>query len=130
MIILSIKTDNPQAEIALFDTNNIIHEITWHAHRELADTIHIKIKQLIDESGKNINDIEAIVCFKGPGSFTGLRIGLTVANTIAYALQVPIVGETGKHWQQKGITRIMNNENEKIILPEYGGKVHITQPKK
>jgi tRNA threonylcarbamoyladenosine biosynthesis protein TsaB len=43
-----------------------------------------------------MHDIEGVVCFKGPGSFTGLRIGLTVGNALAYAQNIPVVASKSK----------------------------------
>jgi len=67
---------------------------------------------------------------KGPGSFTGLRIGITVFNTIADTNNVPIVGETGDSWQDKAIMRLENGENDHVVLPEYGSEANITKPRK
>ena len=74
MIILTIRTDNPEAEIGLYENEKQLAYKTWQAHRSLAETIHIKIKELLNEANKSLDDIEGIACFKGPGSFTGLRI--------------------------------------------------------
>lgn len=68
--------------------------------------------------------------FRGPGSFTGLRIGLTVANTIASAQSLPIVGATGDEWQQQSIDRLSRGESDTIVLPEYGSGARITKPRK
>lgn len=68
--------------------------------------------------------------YKGPGSFTGLRIGITVFNTLAYANTWPIVGVTGDDWRQLGVKRLENKENDEIVLPEYGGEANITTPRK
>ncbi len=130
MIILAIRTDKPDAEVGLFNGVKKLDYKVWSAHRELADTIHIQIKKLLDSANKDWADIEAVVVFKGPGSFTGLRIGFTIANTIAYSQKIPIVSCKGKSWLQDGISRLKNNEDEHIALPEYGGKVNITKPKK
>jgi tRNA threonylcarbamoyladenosine biosynthesis protein TsaB len=130
VIILSIRTDKPESEIAIFDDHKKIDKIIWQAHRSLADTIHIKIKELLDASGKGWGDIQGLVCFKGPGSFTGLRIGLTVANTIAYSNNAQIVSCNGEDWQEQGVIRLLKGENEKIALPFYGREAKITKPKK
>lgn len=130
MIILTIRTDKPESEIALFDNQDKIDEIIWQAHRTLADTIHLKIKGLLDKNSRDWQDIKGIVCFKGPGSFTGLRIGLTVGNTLAYGLEIPIIGSSGNNWQNNGTKELLAGKNQKIIIPNYGAEVKITKPKK
>jgi tRNA threonylcarbamoyladenosine biosynthesis protein TsaB len=68
--------------------------------------------------------------YKGPGSFTGLRIGLSIGNALANSFDIPIVGETGDDWIQHGLKRLEDQENDKIVMPEYGAPVHITKQKK
>jgi tRNA threonylcarbamoyladenosine biosynthesis protein TsaB len=129
MIILTIRTDKPEAEIGLFRDIDQLSYVSWQAHRELAETLHGKIRDILSGQKFELKDVEGIVCYKGPGSFTGLRIGLTVADTLSYGFEIPIVGSTGDNWIQEGIKRLVAGENEKIALPEYGADVHITLPK-
>ncbi len=129
MIILTIRTDKPEAELGLFDDKKKLTYYEWEAHRQLAETIHQKIKALLKSQQKDWQDIEGIVCLKGPGSFTGLRIGLTVANALAASLNVPIVGTTGKDWCEAGIITLKKGQSENVVMPEYGSPVHITLPK-
>jgi tRNA threonylcarbamoyladenosine biosynthesis protein TsaB len=129
MLILTIRTDRPEAEVGLYDDEKQLAYEVWEAHRELSNTIHKKIKTLLESQHKDYKDIEGIVCFEGPGSFTGLRIGLTVADTFAYALNIPIVGTTDD-WIEQGINRLRAGQNDRIALPHYGAPVHITQQKK
>ncbi len=129
MLILSIRTDRPQAEIGLFnDTHQIAHE-SWQAHRQLAETIHLKIRELLRSQKKELSDIQAIAVFKGPGSFTGLRIGVSVANALADSLAVPIIGSGGDNWAKKAIAELQAGNNDHIVLPEYGAPPHVTKPK-
>lgn len=130
MLILTIRTDKPQAEIGLFEDDKQVAYQSWQAHRQLAETIHQKIEDLLAGEGPGLSDLGGIVCFKGPGSFTGLRIGLATGNALAYGLNVPIVSEQGEDWIKKGIRRLQKAENEVVSLPEYGNPAHITQPKK
>lgn len=127
MMILSIRTDKPKAEVGLFDYDKKLAYETWEAHRELSATIHKKILELLKEQNKTFQDLDGIVCFKGPGSFTGLRIGLTVANTLATELNVPIVGTSGKKWCAQGLDDLAKNNSDQIVLPDYGAPVHITK---
>ena len=130
MIILTIRTDSPEAEIGLFDGSNKLAYKTWQAHRQLAETIHEQIKHLLSDQKLDWQNIRAIVCYKGPGSFTGLRIGLSVGNALAYGLNVPIVGTMDEDWIETGQALIGSDKDEKIIIPEYGAPVNITKPKK
>jgi tRNA threonylcarbamoyladenosine biosynthesis protein TsaB len=130
VIILSIKTDQPESEFALYSDHTLLAATKYLAHRDLAQTIHIKIAELLKQSKLSLKDIEGIICFKGPGSFTGLRIGLTVANSLSYGLNIPIVGSKGPNWQTKAIDDLANHKNQKTVLPFYGSEPHITQPKK
>ncbi len=130
MIILTIRTDKPDAEIGLYDNEVKLEYLTWTAHRQLAETIHQKIEGILKKQSKNWQDINAVACFKGPGSFTGLRIGLTVANALAYSLQIPVVGASEENWLHNSIHALLDGENDIQINPEYGRDVHITKPKK
>jgi len=127
---VTIRTDKPEAEVGLYDGEDLLQHEAWLAHRQLAETIHSKLHQLLEDAHKGWQDIEGIIVFQGPGSFTGLRIGLTVANTMAQALDVPIVGCTGDNWQKQGLSRIKDGEDGRVIAPDYGAPVHITPQKK
>jgi len=129
MLVLTIRTDKPESELGMFEDARQLHYERWQAHRQLAETINKKIEEILKTQSKSRHDIQAIVVFKGPGSFTGLRIGITVANTLADSLRIPIVSANGDDWVQTGISRLLATENERIALPEYGGEPNITQPK-
>ena len=130
MLILTLRTDKPESEIGLFDDTKKMDYKIWTAHRQLAETIHNEIHELLKKHGWDWPDLKGLVVYSGPGSFTGLRIGLTVANTLAESLSLPIIGETGEQWLETGIKRINASENDQLVLPQYGQEVHITAPKK
>lgn len=129
MTILTIRTDKPEAEIGLYADKEQLAYKVWAAHRELAETLHSQIDKLLRSLGKDWEDIEGIVCYKGSGSFTGLRIGLSVGNALAYSLGIPIAAR-GNDWIEQGISDLAEGKSDKVALPEYGSPVYTTQPKK
>ena len=130
MKILTIRTDKPEAELGLYDDNNESQYYKWEAHRQLAETIHLKLSDLLNADGTDLHMIEGIVVYLGPGSFTGLRIGITVANALASSLEIPIVGGVSQDWQLAGIGHLVSGENDGIVLPEYGALPNVSAPKK
>jgi tRNA threonylcarbamoyladenosine biosynthesis protein TsaB len=130
MLILTIRTDKPEAELGIFDNESELEYIIWQAHRQLSSTIHIKLAGLLNKNKLVLADLGGIVVFQGPGSFTGLRIGISLANALAYSLNVPIIGTDGDNWQSQGILRLVNGDSMKQVMPKYGSEPHTTQPRK
>lgn len=102
----------------------------WEAGRSLAHDMLGYVRDRLAEHQASFHDITAIGVLRGPGSFTGLRIGLTVCNTLAESLAVPIVGVVGSDWQAMALDRLSRGDNDRIVLPEYGSEAHITSPRK
>lgn len=130
MTILSLRTDKPEAEIGLFDSQKRLIYEAWQADRKLADTIHQKINEVLNKSSKTLDDIQGIVVFKGPGSFTGLRIGITVVNALAYSYGIPIVTRSGQDWLETGIQDLLAGQDDKTAVPEYGAPAKTTKPRR
>ncbi|PID33499.1 hypothetical protein CR969_00460 [Candidatus Saccharibacteria bacterium] len=124
MIIL-IDTSTPVCCLTVIDGGEKQH-FEWQADRKLAKGLLAFIKDKVGD----FHSISGIGVMKGPGSFTGLRIGITVANTLSESLEVPIVGAEGENWQELALDRLKNNQSDKIVLPEYGAEANITKPRK
>ena len=129
-MILTLRTDKPEAEIGLYQNGQQLIYEQWPAHRRLAETIHQKIRDMLKSQNKSLEDIKAIAVYQGPGSFTGLRIGLSVANALAMSYKLPIVGTTGDDWQEAAFAKRAGGESDVTVVPEYGADVHITAQKK
>ena len=128
-MILTVRTDQPEAEVSLYDGPDKLASESWKAHRELSSSIHKVIKKLLQHVGKDWKDISGIVYYKGPGSFTGLRIGAAVANALAFGAGVPLAATDGENWIEDGIEALANGQSEPA-LPEYGADPHTTIQKK
>jgi tRNA threonylcarbamoyladenosine biosynthesis protein TsaB len=128
-MILLLDTSTPECRLTLVDGEQHFNDI-WAADRTLADKLLGYLRSQLQSHGKTWQDITGIGVLKGPGSFTGLRIGLTVVNTLADGLSVPIVGETGEDWQKNALTRLYKGENDTLVMPLYGREANITKPRK
>jgi tRNA threonylcarbamoyladenosine biosynthesis protein TsaB len=126
MLIITIRTDKPEAELGLYEDAKQLKYETWLAHRELAETIHLKLAALLKSQNHELHDVQGIVVFQGPGSFTGLRIGITAANALAYSLGIPIVATEDPNWLENGLAALQKGENDTTALPEYGAAPNIT----
>jgi tRNA threonylcarbamoyladenosine biosynthesis protein TsaB len=130
MIVLGIRTDKPEAELYLYKDDEKLAELKWPAHLKLAETLNSKIEEILNKSSISYDSLTGVVVFKGPGSFTGLRIGMSVANALAYAQSVPIVAAQGKDWLKKGLNDLSRGKNDKTAIPEYGAPARTTRPRK
>jgi tRNA threonylcarbamoyladenosine biosynthesis protein TsaB len=130
-MILTIKTDQPDAELAIYEKSGIkLTSNSWRAHRELEVTILSEIENLLNDLDANYGLLTGVVIFAGPGSFTGLRIGFAVSNTLAASLNIPNTKSAGEDWAITGIEKLTSLSGPQILLPDYGGEANITQPRK
>lgn len=125
-----IKAAGPDAELYLYDGQKQLDSHSWKADRVLAQTILSCIDDLLKRNSTSLKEIKALAVFSGPGSFTGLRIGHSVANSLAYALDLPIVATAGQDWQSSAIRRLQAGENDRMVLPHYGAAARTTAPRK
>lgn len=130
-MILALRTDSPIAEFYLFSQKGQkLSEKTWQADRNLARELLSQLEIFLRDNNAVFQDITGLIVYRGPGSFTGLRIGLTVANTWAYSENIPIVGETGDDWREMGIKHLQMGTNHTGVMPLYGSEPRITKPRK
>ena len=127
-MILLLDTSTPTCRLTLVSDVETVYE--WEAGRGLAKDLLGFLEESLAKSGATFQDITGLGVFRGPGSFTGLRIGITVMNTPAQSLLIPIVGELEEDWKTKALNRLKSQQNDQIVLPEYGGEAHITTPRK
>lgn len=128
-MILLLNTSEPSCELVLVDEGGR-HVKNWQADRQLAKGLLAWLRHSITVHGSEWSDIRGIGVYRGPGSFTGLRIGLTVMNTLAESLDVPIVGVTGSDWRDDAVTRLEQAENDRIIMPFYDRDATVTTQRK
>lgn len=128
-MILLLDTSTPLCKLTLIDGEKH-YENEWQADRQLAKGLLAYLHDQLESQGKTFSDLTGMGVFAGPGSFTGLRIGLAVLNTLADSENVPIVGGTGDGWQTEVLDKLQNGQNERIVLPFYGSDANITTPRK
>lgn len=98
--------------------------------RELSKNLLQFLQQSLESEGRGWSDLTGVVVFRGPGSYTSLRIGTTVANTLADGLQIPIVGSSGENWRAEGDELLKEQTAPQVITPIYYQDAVITQPRK
>ena len=128
-MILLLDTSTGECKLTLV-SNDTQYDYTWQADRRLAKELLGFLRDRLAEHAVSLQDITGIGVMRGPGSFTGLRIGITVMNTLAESLSVPIVGESGDEWRRIALQRLTDGESDQLVLPEYGADAHITKPRK
>lgn len=131
-MILFIRTDSPVAVVGLVRaTGEKVAEQHIELGRSMARDLPRAIENLLRENDCAWRALKGLAVFRGPGSFTGLRIGCSIANAVAYASHVPIVGTSGEEaWLETAVERLAAGENDKIVLPYYGAEARITKPRK
>ena len=92
MKVLAIDTSNYVLGVAIVDQEKVIGEVITNLPKNHSVRVMPTIEQLMKECGIKPKELDRIVVAMGPGSYTGVRIGVTIAKTLAWSLQIPLVG--------------------------------------
>ncbi len=129
-MILCLKTDSQETYIGLWDNQTEIVWRKWESGRELSNQLLGEIETLLKTVQLRFEDLTGVIIYEGPGSYTGLRIGFSVANALGYSLNIPVMQESGEDWIMKGLKKYERKSEFIPVSPVYGGQIHITKPKK
>jgi tRNA threonylcarbamoyladenosine biosynthesis protein TsaB len=91
-MIICLETSTNLCSVALCDSGGLISLRESDDSKSHASKLTVFINEILKESGLKTRDLGAIAVSKGPGSYTGLRIGVSVAKGIAYASSIPLIG--------------------------------------
>jgi len=90
-IILSIETATQVCSVALHEDNKLIGAKELLEDRSHSENLAVMIRDLLSLTGKSVNDLSAVAVSKGPGSYTGLRIGVSMVKGLCYGLNIPLI---------------------------------------
>lgn len=108
MTILAIDTSNNPLGVALIDEEKVLGEYITNLKKNHSIRIMPAIQSLMKDCEVLPGDLTKIVVAKGPGSYTGVRIGVTIAKTLAWSLNLPLVGVSSLETLAAGAGRYFN----------------------
>ena len=92
MLILAFETSAKAASVALHDGTVLLGESYQNTGLTHSQTLMVMAEDLLKQCGKTASDVTAVAVAEGPGSFTGVRIGVAAAKGFAWGAQLPCVG--------------------------------------
>ena len=89
---LAIDTSTNTASLALARGSEILAELSWRCGQNHSTTLLPYLARLLSQTGSGLGSLDAIIVARGPGSFNGLRVGISTAKGLAFSLGIPVVG--------------------------------------
>lgn len=140
MLVLGIESSTARGSVALADHRGPVAAASLSVPRRHGEFLAPAIAFVLAQAGRTVEDITAVAVGIGPGLFTGLRVGLATAGTLAAARRVPVVGISGLDvlaFQHRHSTRLIAATVDarrgevfvSLYRPTPGGVEQITQPR-
>lgn len=111
MKILSIETSSEVCSVAILEHKEVLKEISLENGNTHSQNLMPLISQILDETQLNLNDIDLFACDNGPGSFTGIRIGIATVKAFRDVTSKPVIGISSL----KGLAYNLQNINTDIV---------------
>ena len=91
-MLLAIDTSTDTASLALVQDSETLAELTWRCEENHSVELLPRLTDLLNQTRSSLQSISSIAVARGPGSFNGLRVGVSTAKGLAFSLGIPIVG--------------------------------------
>jgi len=91
-VLLAIDTSTDTASLGLAQDGIVLAELTWRSKQNHTTQLLPNLNYLFSLTGNDAKSLTAIIVAQGPGSFNGLRVGISAAKGLAFSLEIPIVG--------------------------------------
>lgn len=129
MLILALDTSGDICSLCLSDDGRLRSTFDFRHDRHLSERLPAAIQFLLSDSAAGLDDVEAIAVGLGPGSFTGVRVGVTSAKTLAQVLELPIIGVHSldaiahpyRFLTEAGIVAVVHARREEVVAAFYQG---------
>jgi len=92
MLLLSIETSIKGCSVAVHNESGLLASYELNADRSSSSMLTTLIKSAVEHAGYQLGDLDAVAVAKGPGSYTGLRVGVSTVKGLCYALDKPMIG--------------------------------------
>ncbi len=116
-IILHIETSTKACSVALAQDGELLaskfHIFEQYAHSE---TLNPMIMEIMKEAGKNFKDLKAVSVSSGPGSYTGLRIGISSAKGFCYGLEIPLIAISSLEIMAESLKKEITNTDVNVVF--------------
>ncbi len=89
---LAIDTSTDNAGLAVVKDGRLLAELNWHCRQNHSVELMPRLEQLLQQAEVELQSVKGIVVARGPGSFNGLRVGVSTAKGLGYSLEVPLAG--------------------------------------
>lgn len=116
-LILLIETATSTCSVALSENGNIIAVKEVNERNIHASHITLFIGEVMQQAGKKYPDLDAVAISKGPGSYTGLRIGVSTAKGLCYALDIPLIGVDTVEAMASGMLQQQEIPDNGLLVP-------------
>ncbi len=117
MMLLAIDTSTDSASLALVQDGRTLAEATWRCGQNHSVELLPRLTQLLQEAKIELQSVSCILVAKGPGSFNGLRVGLSTAKGLAFSLAIPIIGVSSLE-----LEACQHAENDLPICPIFNAR--------
>ena len=124
-VLLCLDTSDRYLSVGLAKGGKVFTQISYEAWQQQSESLVEEIAKILKDNGLDRHDIEGVSCAKGPGSYTGVRIALSVAKTIAFSLQIPLYLSSSLEIlrQSEGISIcLVNARGKRSYFGVYEGK--------
>jgi tRNA threonylcarbamoyladenosine biosynthesis protein TsaB len=117
MNILQIETATTVCSVALATDGNVVAVKELNERNIHAEVITLYIDELIKQAGLTYDQVDAIAVSSGPGSYTGLRIGVSTAKGLSFALDKPLIAVETLAAMAQGMIAIGDTESDILLCP-------------